>query len=346
MTSSACITLPVTYAPREADSEAKTFNVPAGAGRVYVFRDEHFGWLQPLQLSIDGRPIGEFAAMTYAVFDMPPGTYEFSSTTPEATSQILVDTTAGSINYLWLEMKMGWMHPRVLLQEVDEKRGRPGVMRSKLIVFPQVARAQRGGQGTAWLVTDRHWVTNQHVVGNRETLTLVSMTGIQYQAKVLTVDVVNDLAVLEAMDAVPNARPIQLANEPGRVGERVVSIGYPAASLMGNAPKLTTGDVSAKSGLQDDPRYYQFSAPVQGGNSGGPLLNDSGHAIGVVTLKIDLKAALKKGFIPEGVAYALKIAYLRPLLDGITLPPAPEAEAQSPDAIFEAYGNSVFQVKP
>jgi S1-C subfamily serine protease len=347
MTSGGCLTVPVTYAPTEADAEAKTFKAPTGAGRVYVFRDEHFGSMYPLRLTLDQQPVGDFAAMTYAVFDLLPGAYEFSSTTPEATSQVLVDADGGTIKYLWLEMKMGWMYPRVLLQEVDEKRGQQGVMRSKLIVFPRFARAQRGGQGTAWRIGDRHLVTNQHVVGTRTKVTVVSSRGVEYEMSVVAADPVNDLAVLMSDRPIEEGPPIPLAVEPAKVGERVISIGFPLAILMGNAPKLTTGDISAKSGVLDDPRLYQFSAPTQPGNSGGPLLNSAGQAVGVVSSKLSTELTVRVArTVPEGVGYAVKIAYLRPLLDGITLPPAPEAEAQSPDAIFEAYGNSVFQVKP
>lgn len=346
-TAAGCLTVPVTYAPKEADAEAKSFQVPPGMGRVYVFRDENFGSMYPLRLSLEERQVGDFAAMTYAVFDVRPGSYEFSSQTPEASSQVLVDAKEGSINYLWLEMKMGWMHPRVLLQEVDEKRGRQGVNRSKLIVFPRIARAQRGGSGTAWLVTDRHLVTNQHVVGTRSTVTIVSTSGKEYVASVVAVDPVNDLAVLATKTPLPNAKPIPLADAPARVGERVISIGFPMPDLMGTAPKLTTGDISARSGIADDLRLYQFSAPIQGGNSGGPLLNDSGHVIGVVTAKLNVAyVAATRNTIPEGVAYAVKIAYLRPLLESITLPPVPAAEPRSPDAIFEATVGSVFLVNP
>lgn len=342
-----CISVPVTYATPEADAEAKQFKCPEGLSRVYVFRDENFGYLYPLTLSIDEQRIGDFAAMTYGVFDVRPGSYEFTSITPEATTQLLVGAEAGEINYLWLEMKMGWMYPRVLLHQVDELRGQAGVKRSKMITFTKAGRTERGGQGTAWLVSPQHWVTNRHVVGDRKAVRLVGSDGMVVTARVLTADVANDLALLVADAPLSGFTPIPLAADAPKVGERVVAIGFPLAELMGSRSKLTSGDVSSLSGRADDPRVIQFSAPVQPGSSGGPLLNSSGQAVGIVTSKLDwLPVAKSSGAIPEGVAYAVKVAYLRPMLDGIDLTAIGEPKQMSPEEIYERAGSAVFRVEP
>jgi hypothetical protein len=342
-----CIAVPVTYATPAADAEAKQFKCPEGMSRVYVFRDENFGYVYPLTLSIDEQRIGDFAAMTYGMFDVRPGSYEFTSTTPEATAQVLVDAKAGEINYLWLEMKMGWMYPRVLLHQVDEPRGQTGVRRSRLITFVKAGRADRGGQGTAWLVSPKHWVTNRHVVGDRKLVRLVGSDGTVVEARLLASDVANDLAVLVADAPPPGLTPIPLAASAPKVGERVVAIGFPLADLMGSKAKLTSGDVSSLSGIADDPRAFQFSAPIQPGNSGGPLLNSSGQAVGIVTAKLNwLSVAKASGAIPEGVAYAVKVAYLRPMLEGITLPAGAASNQMSPEEIFQMAGAAVFRVEP
>ena len=342
-----CISVPVTYATPEADAEAKQFKCPEGLSRIYVFRDENFGYLYPLTLSIDEERIGDFAAMTYGVFDVRPGSYEFTSVTPEATAQLLVVAEAGEINYLWLEMKMGWMYPRVLLHQVEELRGRAGVNRSKMITFVKAGRAERGGQGTAWLVSPQHWVTNRHVVGDRKLVKLVGSDGTVVETRLLASDVANDLAVLVADAPPPGLTPIPLAASAPKVGERVVAIGFPLADLMGSKAKLTSGDISSLSGIADDPRVFQFSAPVQPGNSGGPLLNSSGQAVGIVTRKLNwLPVAKSSGAIPEGVAYAVKVAYLRPLLEGITLPAGAVSAQMSPEQIFQMAGAAVFRVEP
>ena len=61
------------------------------------------------------------------------------------------------------------------------------------------------------------------------------------------------------------------------VGEEVFVLGYPLTATMGDEIKLTTGVISSKSGFQGDISQYQISAPVQPGNSGGPLFDSKGN---------------------------------------------------------------------
>ena len=342
-----CISVPVNYAAPEVDAEAKQFKCPEGLSRIYVFRDENFQSALPLNIFLDQELVGDFAAMTFAVFDLPPGSHEFSSTLDGGnTVSLVVEAQPGSSHYLWLEMK-GWMHLRVRLTEVDVVRGRQGVERSRMITFAKSRRVERGGQGTAWLVSPQHWVTNRHVVGDRKLVKLVGSDGTVVETRVLASDVANDLAVLVADTPPPGLTPIPLAAGAPKVGERVVAIGFPLADLMGSKAKLTSGDISSLSGIADDPRVFQFSAPIQPGSSGGPLLNSSGQAVGIVTSKLDwLPVAKSSGAIPEGVAYAVKAAYLRPLLEGITLPAGSAPAQMSPEEIFQMAGAAVFRVEP
>ena len=74
--------------------------------------------------------------------------------------------------------------------------------------------------------------------------------------------------------------------------------------------------MSALAGLADNSRYIQISAPVQPGNSGGPLLDVSGHLVGIVTAKLDAaRVARFTGDIPQNVNFALKAEVARTFLD-------------------------------
>ena len=81
----------------------------------------------------------------------------------------------------------------------------------------------------------------------------------------------------------------------------VFVLGYPLVDTMGEEIKLTTGVVSSRSGFQGNPSQYQISAPVQPGNSGGPLFNDNGELIGIVSAK-------HTG--ADNVSYGVKLSYL------------------------------------
>jgi S1-C subfamily serine protease len=92
-----------------------------------------------------------------------------------------------------------------------------------------------------------------------------------------------------------------------RRGEEVVTYGFPLAGLLSSGPTLTTGEVSALAGLRDNPRQFQISAPVQPGNSGGPLLDRSGNVVGVVVSKLDAqRVARSTGDIPQNVNFAIR----------------------------------------
>jgi len=74
-------------------------------------------------------------------------------------------------------------------------------------------------------------------------------------------------------------------------------------------------------GLFNDTRFLQISAPVQPGNSGGPLLDTRGSIVGVVAEKLNaLKVAKATGEIPENINFAIKTGALRDFLDNSVVP--------------------------
>ena len=92
------------------------------------------------------------------------------------------------------------------------------------------------------------------------------------------------------------------------MGMGVFVLGYPLVQSMGTEIKLTTGVVSSRSGFQGDQSQYQISAPVQPGNSGGPLFNDNGELIGIVSAK-HTEA--------ENVSYGVKLSHLKTLASNV-----------------------------
>ncbi len=111
----------------------------------------------------------------------------------------------------------------------------------------------------------------------------------------------------------PAALPI--ASSLPRTGDRVFTVGYPYPDLLGVEAKLTDGIINAQSGIGGDIRVLQMSAPVQKGNSGGPLLNMRGEVVGVVVSRLSAAKILKMtGELPQNANYAIKAAYLGPLL--------------------------------
>jgi len=172
--------------------------------------------------------------------------------------------------------------------------------------------------GTGWPVAGGYVVTNHHVIAGRKTILLYRTDGVKIQASVAVDDATNDLVLLKPDNSklLPPALP--LANRAAQVGGHVFTVGYPHPNMMGKEPKLTDGIINARTGLKNDPRVYQISVPLQGGNSGGPLINMRGEVVGVTTSKMSAVKVFKwTGDLPQNVNYAVKIGYVRALLSSV-----------------------------
>jgi hypothetical protein len=179
-------------------------------------------------------------------------------------------------------------------------------------VPPAAAQTIRTGTGFAVSATT-HVVTNAHVAAGCRTLRVLQGNA-SAAATLVAVDHDADLALLRTDLRTPSVAALR-STPPLRVGETVVSFGFPLSGALSKEGNLTTGNVSALAGLRDDPTYLQMTAPVQPGNSGGPLLDAAGHVIGVVTAKLDAVAIAKRtGDIPQNVNFAIKAQVLRALL--------------------------------
>ena len=85
---------------------------------------------------------------------------------------------------------------------------------------------------------------------------------------------------------------------------------------MGVEAAVTTGVISALAGPGNDTRLLQITAPVQPGNSGGPVLDEAGQIVGLVMAKLNaLKVAARIGDIPQNVNFALKASVLSSFLE-------------------------------
>jgi len=170
--------------------------------------------------------------------------------------------------------------------------------------------------GTGWAIEGNYIVTNHHVVTDSKDITLIFSNGQSTSATVELKDEYNDIAVLKVANPSLLPPPIALSKGQSGLGVEVFTIGFPHPDLMGSKPKLTTGHVSATSGMRDDPRMYQISVPLQSGNSGGPLLNLHGEAIGIVTAKLNAtKIYEATGDLTQNVNYAIKVEFLHRLLN-------------------------------
>ena len=187
---------------------------------------------------------------------------------------------------------------------------------------PQAATSEKRNNeyatssGTGFLISeDGYVVTNFHVIKDSKKVTISTAQDV-FQAKIVKTDSNNDLALVKieghfAMLPVSASRGVKL-------GDTVSTVGFPNPAMQGFSPKLSKGEIASLSGIEDDARYFQISAPLQPGNSGGALVDDHGNVVGVVSAKLSAKAAFAMtGALPENVNYAIKSSYLLGLLESV-----------------------------
>jgi serine protease Do len=167
-----------------------------------------------------------------------------------------------------------------------------------------------GAQGTGFLISDEGDIlTCAHVVGDEPTAT-VWVAGVRYEADVLGKDKDVDIASVKTRTGISsNYTPLSFrSNKSYRLGEDVMTIGFPMTKLLGNKARLSRGLVSSTVGLKDDPKQLQFSAEVQPGNSGGPLFDAEGVVVGVVSGTLNPWKMVRStgGALPQNVNFAIK----------------------------------------
>lgn len=135
--------------------------------------------------------------------------------------------------------------------------------------------------GSGFAVGKNCIVTNAHVIENERNITVITYGGTEFQATVLGINENEDIAVLIVEDAdFPYLTVADIST--AKTGDDIFAIGAP----KGMAYTLTKGGISAKERMIGNKSYIQIDAAINEGNSGGPLLNDSGQVLGMNTLKM------------------------------------------------------------
>ena len=166
--------------------------------------------------------------------------------------------------------------------------------------------AQVSGSGFL-LTSDGYFVTNNHIVQGGDSVYVQSTKGEVYKARVVYTDAAYDLAFLQLCDdsafhPVP-AVPYSFDAQSSDLGERVYTLGYPREEIVYGEGYLSSG-----TGYRGDSTAYQVAIGVNPGNSGGPLLNEKGNVIGIIS---------GKQVTMDGVSFAVKTSYLLEALNNI-----------------------------
>lgn len=158
--------------------------------------------------------------------------------------------------------------------------------------------------GTAFVLDESGYlVTSSHILKSADSIVIENEEGLRFRVEPVYKNADYDLAILKISDIDFQGfekLPYKIGDKLAGLGEKVYTLGYPREQMV-----YGEGSLSAQTGFFGDTTAYQISIPVNPGNSGGPLLDDKGNLIGIIS---------GKQTATEGVAFAVKSNFIYQLL--------------------------------
>lgn len=188
------------------------------------------------------------------------------------------------------------------------RRDLQAIRRSQNEILQDISARQRALQlnpgqvaGSSFLISpEGYLVTNTHIVRDADSVWVQNAKGEIFKASLVYTDGAYDLAILQVRDdsafRAKASLPYGFDPRPSDLGERVFTLGFPRDEVV-----YGEGYLSARTGFRNDTTAYQVAISVNPGNSGGPLLDEKGNVIGIIS---------GKNPSSDGASYAIKTAHL------------------------------------
>jgi S1-C subfamily serine protease len=199
------------------------------------------------------------------------------------------------------------------------------------------------GTGTGFVVNKYYVVTAEHVLEDCNAVN-IRHGNRKIGAQTVATDTSNDLGLIRLKKPIGNAAKLR-GGKRVRLGERVVNYGYPLFGQLSTSATITEGNINNLSGAGNDSTVFQFDAPTQPGNSGGPLLDSSGNVVGVAIKILSKKYADATGHIAQNVNFAVKSNVVEGFLQSNNIPFQTAASTENlelPDIAEKAETFTVF----
>lgn len=217
-----------------------------------------------------------------------------------------------------------WPKAKEIIDKIRVHRTKFGdpnfIFELKKRIFSNKGNEQIGGNddstiiaassGTGFFITNKgHIVTNNHVIDSCNEVKAYYNNNANATTLVAS-DLVNDLALLKT-----NINPIDIfpiAKKDIGLLEEVFVAGFPFGKAISSSIKVTKGVVSSLTGIGDNYSNVQVDAALQPGNSGGPIVDESGNVVAVAVSKLDFAMAIELfDAIPENTNFGIKSSVLQ-----------------------------------
>jgi serine protease Do len=194
-----------------------------------------------------------------------------------------------------------------------------------------VDREKAATTGTGFFINDHGQImTAAHVVHDCP-VTEVKSEGKAVDARSAAESVLLDLAVLDTGSASAHVIPLRVGTGFD-LGEGVIDVGFPLNGVLASSPNVTRGNISSREALAGAAGQFQFSAPVQPGSSGGPVVSETGELLGVTVGSLGVAGLMQRGILPQNVNFALDARYAASFMDRYKIRYVSVQRGRAPDA--------------
>jgi S1-C subfamily serine protease len=221
-------------------------------------------------------------------------------------------------------------------------------------IAPSISGQVQVGTGSGIFINaDGIVLTNNHVAGSCRSILVKAYNAAPSAGVLEAVDPKNDLALIRTHAGYGTPAVFRPESKPARLGESVGVVGYPLVGMLSNEPKATFGQINSVAGMNNDYTLLQISAPIQPGNSGGPVFGEDGAVLGIVVSTASPALIAKIGVVPQNINFAIRgeIAQIFMSAHGVSFKtsasiakrPGPQVKLETAD-IAEAGEKSTAQV--
>lgn len=218
---------------------------------------------------------------------------------------------------------------------------------AQIVAVAPLVRKVRATAGSGIFVNaDGVVLINAHVANGCRVLLVKAYDATPTAGVLEAVDPKNDLALVRTHAGYGEPAVFRAQRKAARLGETVGVVGYPLVGVLSSEPKATFGEVNSLAGANNDYTLLQISAPIQPGNSGGPVFDESGLVIGVVVATTSPALIAKIGAIPQNVNFAIRgeIAQIFMTAHGVNFKTQAAAHRLETEDIAEAGEKSTAQI--